>query len=366
VISLERLCRYLALSILLFLTVLSWHAEATAGQLTQSWLDNGGGATGISVERSLGNTGAFAEIATTSATATSYTDTLLADGTNYCYRVRSYNATAYSAYSNTACGTTAQAITLSVAPTGTGSGVVISTQAGILCGTTCSATYGSGTGVTLTATPATGSTFAGWSGGGCTGTGTCTVTVTAPTTVTATFTAAAVAPTPVGLTVTTAGTGGGTITSSPAGITCGTTCSASYSPGTALTLTAAADSGSTFTGWSGACTGTGSCGVTLTSSTNVTATFSQQTQTQTPSQTLMVGVSGKGTVTSSPTGITCGKTCSANYQSGMVTLTATPGSGFAFVGWSGACNGTATSCTVSMTTTQTVNATFRNLSSKGH
>jgi len=333
-----------------------------AGQLTESWANNGGGATGISVERSLGSTGQFTEVATTSATATSYTDTLLADGTTYCYRLRAFNSTAYSAYSNTACGTTAQAITLSVAPMGTGSGVVISSQAGILCGTTCSATYGSGTGVTLTATPATGSTFAGWSGGGCTGTGTCTVTVTAPTTVTATFTASSVAPTAVGLTVTAGGTGSGTVTSSPTGITCGTTCSATYSPGTALTLTAAATTGSTFTGWSGACTGTGSCGVTLTSDTNVTATFSQQAQTQ--NQTLMVGVSGKGNVTSLPNGITCGKTCSANYLAGTsVDLMASPGSGFAFIGWSGACTGTGP-CSVSMTTAQTVNATFRNVKSK--
>jgi len=87
-----------------------------AGQLTESWANNGGGATGISVERSLGSTGQFTEVATTSATATSYTDTLLADGTTYCYRLRAFNSTAYSAYSNTACGTTAQAITLSVAP----------------------------------------------------------------------------------------------------------------------------------------------------------------------------------------------------------------------------------------------------------
>src|SRR5215510_9178532 len=187
---------------MLALSVLIWHAETIAGQLTGSWANSGGGATGISVERSLGSTGTFTEIATTSATATSYTDTLLADGTTYCYRVRSFNATAYSNYSNTACGTTALAIALSVALAGTGSGVVISTQAGILCGTTCSATYGSGTAVTLTATPATGSTFAGWSGGGCTGTGTCTVNVTSNTTVTAAFNAQ-----PVSLTVSTAGTG---------------------------------------------------------------------------------------------------------------------------------------------------------------
>jgi hypothetical protein len=47
--------------------------------------------------------------------------------------------------------------------------------------------YSSGTSVTLTATPATGSTFAGWSGA-CSGTGTCTVTMDANKTVTATFT----------------------------------------------------------------------------------------------------------------------------------------------------------------------------------
>jgi len=196
VLSPKRPSHCVAIAVLLALSVLIWHAETMAGQLTQSWVDNSASATGISVERSQGSTGTFTEIATTSGAATSYTDTLLADGTTYCYRVRAFTATAYSGYSNTACGTTAQAIALSVALAGTGSGVVISTQAGILCGTTCSATYGSGAGVTLTATPATGSTFAGWSGGGCTGTGTCTVTVTAPTTVTATFTASPMAPTP--------------------------------------------------------------------------------------------------------------------------------------------------------------------------
>src|SRR5262249_168318 len=99
--------------------VLSWGAdEAMAGQRTRSWVENPTGAPGVSVERRLGNTGTFTEIATTPGTATSYTDTLLADGTTYCYRVRAFNAAAYSAYSNTACGTTAMAITLSVALTG--------------------------------------------------------------------------------------------------------------------------------------------------------------------------------------------------------------------------------------------------------
>jgi len=64
---------------------------------------------------------------------------------------------------------------------------VISSPSGINCGTTCSYSSASGTVVTLTATPATGSTFTGWSGEGCSGTGTCTVTMTANTSVTANF-----------------------------------------------------------------------------------------------------------------------------------------------------------------------------------
>jgi hypothetical protein len=306
----------------------------------------------------MGSTGTFTEIATTGATVTTYTDSAVSDGTTYCYRVRAYNPTAYSDYSNTACGATAQAFSLAVMMMGNGSGVVISTPSGILCGTTCSGTYGSGTAVTLTATAATGSTFAGWSGGGCTGTGTCTVTVTSTTTVTATFNASQ----GVSLTVGKTGTGSGTVSSTPAGITCGTTCSASYPYGTAVTLTAVTAASSTFAGWSGACTGAGSCSVTLTSAATVTATFTQPTQTQ--SLTLTVSASGKGTVTSTPAGINCGKTCSATYPSGTaVTLTATPGAGFAFSGWGGACTGTG-SCAVSMTSAQSVSATFRNMQGK--
>jgi hypothetical protein len=75
------------------------------------------------------------------------------------------------------------------------------------------------------------------------------------------------------LTVTKAGSGSGTVTSSPAGIDCGATCSASFPSGTAVTLTAAPDAGSTFTGWGGDCTGTGPCVVTMDQDRAVTATF---------------------------------------------------------------------------------------------
>ena len=349
--SLKRPSRRVAVATLLFLAMLAWHAETIAAQLTASWVNNTADAVGLSVERSAGSTGAFTEITTTAPTDNTYTDTdpAMTDGTTYCYRVRAYNLSAYSDYSNTACGATAQAVSLAVVKMGAGSGVVISAPSGILCGTSCSGTFGSGTAVTLTATPATGSTFAGWSGGGCTGTGTCTVTVTSTTAVTATFNVSLVS-----LTVGKTGTGAGTVSSTPAGITCGTTCSASYPYGTAVALTAVVPTGSTFTGWSGACTGSGSCSVTLTAAATVTATFTQQTQK------LTVSVSGKGTVTSTPAGINnCGKTCSATYPSGTaVTLTAASGAGYAFIGWGGACTGTG-SCSVSMTTARSVTATFK-------
>jgi hypothetical protein len=72
--------------------------------------------------------------------------------------------------------------TLTVVKSGDGS----VTGSGIVCGSTCSATYTAGTVVTLTATPLTGSTFTGWSGA-CSGTGPCSVTMDANKAVTATF-----------------------------------------------------------------------------------------------------------------------------------------------------------------------------------
>jgi hypothetical protein len=83
---------------------------------------------------------------------------------------------------------------LAVVRAGTGTGTVTSSPAGIACGLDCSETYAAGTAVTLTATAAAGSSFAGWSGGGCSGTAPCRVTVSAATTVTGTFTASAPSP----------------------------------------------------------------------------------------------------------------------------------------------------------------------------
>ena len=73
---------------------------------------------------------------------------------------------------------------------------------------------------------------------------------------------------------------------------------------------------------------------------------------------LSVSVSGNGTVTSSPSGINCGATCSASFTSGtQVTLTASAAAGSSFNGWSGACNGTST-CSVTMNAAESVAANF--------
>jgi hypothetical protein len=76
------------------------------------------------------------------------------------------------------------------------------------------------------------------------------------------------------LTVTKTGTGSGTVTSSPSGISCGADCSAPYALGTSVTLTAAPASGSTFGSWAGCDSVSGlSCTVTMNTDRSVTATF---------------------------------------------------------------------------------------------
>jgi hypothetical protein len=73
---------------------------------------------------------------------------------------------------------------------------------------------------------------------------------------------------------------------------------------------------------------------------------------------LSVGVSGNGSVTSSPTGIDCASQCSHRFASGLsVTLTPEPTEGQLFVGWGGACSGTG-SCVVALTSDRSVTANF--------
>ena len=95
----------------------------------------------------------------------------------------------------TPCEPKGQQYTLTVQKSGSGSGTVTSSPSGINCGLDCTETYNAGMIVTLTAMPASGSIFQGWSGSGCSGTGTCPVTMDTSKTVTAAF-----APAPPGYT----------------------------------------------------------------------------------------------------------------------------------------------------------------------
>ena len=239
--------------------------------------------------------------------------------------------------------------TVTVVKAGAGSGTVMSSLPGITCGTSCSAVFASGTPVTLASTAAPGSVFAGWSGGGCSGTGPCTVGGPPNVTITSTFLQVFT------LDVMALGSGSGTVTSSPMGITCGATCSASFASGTTVTLTARPAAGSAFTGWTGGgCSGTEPCTVTVSAATTVTATFTPTfVLTVTPAGT------GSGTVTSSLTGISCGMSCSAVFASGApITLVAIAAPGSVFAGWSGgSCSGTGP-CAVSGPPNVTITATF--------
>lgn len=173
----------LALILVLLITAITLPMQVEAASLTLTWTEDSTDIDGFKIERSSGST--YAEIATAEATARSYTDSALVSGTTYCYRVQSFNSAGYSDYSNLDCATAPP--TLIITNTGTGSGTVTSSPPGTDCTTDCSVPYSSDTLVTLTATPAAGSIFAGWSGGTCTGTGVCAFVVYADTSVTATF-----------------------------------------------------------------------------------------------------------------------------------------------------------------------------------
>jgi len=150
-----------------------------------------------------------------------------------------------------------------------GLGKVLSDPPGIDCPGDCFESYPDGTPVILTATPAAGWSFDGWSGD-CTGTDTCAVTMTADRSVGATFTAL---PT-FALDVSLAGSGNGTVMSTPGGVTCPTDCSEAYPSDASVSLAAAAAPDSAFAGWSGDCSGTGvPCSVTMSQARSVTATF---------------------------------------------------------------------------------------------
>jgi len=159
------------------------------------------------------------------------------------------------------------------------------------------------------------------------------------------------------LAVTKFGTGSGMVTSSPVGINCGATCTAKFEEGTKVTLTAEADEGSDFTGWSGSgCSGTSTCIVSMFEAKKVAATFDSVAK-EFPLSVNKTGA-GSGKIISSPSGIDCGLTCSAEFEEGTkVKLIPEPDSDSEFREWSGACLG-ANSCEVTMSEARSVGVRF--------
>ena len=170
-----------------------------------------------------------------------------------------------------ACGggsgpSTSTPVQLTVAVSGTGT--ITSNPSGISCPSTCTASFAPGTTVTIMPTPASGFSFAGF-GGACTGSS-CKIVLSSNQAVSATFTAVPAAQLTVAL------SGSGTVTSTPAGINCPSSCAASFPPGTAVSLSAAPAAGFNFSGFSGACSGA-TCQVVLSNGQNasVSAAFAQ-------------------------------------------------------------------------------------------
>jgi hypothetical protein len=227
---------------------------------------------------------------------------------------------------------------------GPGSGTVTSNLSGIDCGSTCSAAFSTGTSVTLTAAPASGSAFTGW-GGDCSGTGTCQVTMDGARVVKANFSAP-------GTTYTLTVNAGSNGSVSPAGTT-------TRNAGDVVNITATPNSGYHFVNWTLSTTKVAypvaqatkaSTTITMDGNYTITANFAANTSTN---YSLTVNATSGGTVTapsSSP----------ATYTSGTVaTLTASATPGYRFVNWTGLVNTVADTHSASTTVTMNGNYTIQ-------
>ncbi len=274
-------------------------------------------------------------------------------------------------------------------PSGTGTGTITSDPAGIACGATCSANFAHGTNVTVTATPAPGSAFAGWSAA-CSGPDpSCIVAMTAVRGVVAIFDALPVTVFNVVLegaqeVPSNAATGGGsgTATVDPAANTI--TLDVSFS-GLSSAVTGAHLHGPAARGVNAPVKFSVGTASPITNVLNYdeadeaailagnwylnvhTTTFpggelrGQLDGGGAAAKSLHVAVdgTGQGSVISLPAGIDCSASCDASFAHATpVTLTAIPKPGSAFAGWSGACSGTATECAVTMSVLRSVTATF--------
>ncbi len=201
-------------------------------------------------------------------------------------------------------------------------------------------TYNQGDQVTLTATANSGYNFSNWSGDASGTANPVILTMNGNKTVTATFTQASPSQHTLRVNI----IGSGSVTKNPDKIT--------YDQWEQVTLSATPASGFTFSVWSGDASGTTNPVIlTMNGNKTVTANFTQIP----PSQcTLAIIMVGSGSVTKNPDKLT--------YNPGdQVTLTANPGSGFAFSNWSGDASGTTNPVILTMNGNKTVTANFNQI-----
>lgn len=237
-----------------------------------------------------------------------------------------------------------------------GQGHVVSRPVGIACPTHCTARFRPATPVSLNATAGARSSFAGWRGA-CSGRGACQVTAAGTRTVLALFVLQPAAP-PTGATLTVRAAGNGSIRSNPKGIDCPSTCTATFPVGQTVTLTATPATGSAFTSWSGDCAGTAGCTLVMGANHSVLGSFSATPR-------LTVAITGAGSITSRPAGISCPGTCNASFPVGTaVTLVPHTSGASSFMSWAGDCTGRG-SCAVTMNRDRSIGAAFSESSGHG-
>ena len=191
--------------------------------------------------------------------------------------------------------------------------------------------YAPGSSVTLSAVPAAGFVFSGWSGALTGSANPATLVMDANKSVTATFASAP------GFTVTVQPTTGGSVTLNPPG--------GVYASGTSVSVTATPSAGFAFAGWGGALSGTANPATLLVNANQtISASFVAQFQ-------LSVSTTGTGSLSLSPAG--------GLYAPGtLVTLTAVPGAGASFLGWGGSLAGTQNPASLLMDANKSVSASF--------
>lgn len=274
--------------------------------------------------------------------STNYTVTNLAEGGTYYFALTAVSAEGLeSGYSNEVVYSSSSPaqVTLTVNKQGSGTGTVSGT--GISCGGDCSEVLTPGAIVSLTAGPAGSSVFAGWAGA-CTGTSThCTVNVNGNTSVAATFNLR---------TYSITATAGANGSISPAGTT-----TVTYGGSQVYTINPASGYQVVDVRVDGTSVGALSDYTfdSVAAAHTIEATFARNPVGQNNPYALKISKkgSGKGAVVNNPLG--------SSFKAGtVVTLTSITDPSSTFGGWSGACRGNSSACTVTMSGNRSVTATF--------